>query len=143
MLPASPANIIRQFLIEEGIGQSHSKKDWVVYTASEPDDPDNAITIYNTRGTLDGRIHETGEVVQHYGFQTKIRGKDDETASAKGREIYTAYNQLLRRLITVNSVAIRLQAITLKSPLMPMGQQVKGRRILYVVNAIVTIDEEF
>lgn len=142
MLAASPSEIIRQFLIEEGLGFDYSLKvDWAVFSGSEPDEPDNSITIISTRGTLDGRIHETGETVEHYGFQTRIRGKTDSLASAKGRQIIVAYNSVLRRLITVNNQDLKIQAITLKSPLLASGQEVKRRRQVYVFNSIVTIDE--
>lgn len=142
MLITQQANIIRAMLIIEGKAFEAGKNiDWSIFVSSEPDEPDNCLTIYNNRGTLQGRIHETGETVQHYGFQTKIRGKTDAVASAKGRQLMGVYDGILRYLITVDGQALRIQSITIRSPLLPMGQESKNRRQLYVFNAIATIDE--
>jgi hypothetical protein len=45
-----PADIIRQLLIDLGVGLDVTATDWPAFSQKEPDSPDNVITVFDTMG---------------------------------------------------------------------------------------------
>lgn len=88
----SPGNIIRWLIINLGQGTDPQQNgNWPVYWNSEPDTPDNVITVYDTTGILDGRSQIDGEVYKHSGFQVRVR-------APKARQVYNQISTLVQQL---------------------------------------------
>ena len=87
------AEIIRQLLIDEGHGvvfnrlETPANKAWSVFISREPDTPDKCITIFDTAGILQGRLHDSGEVQEQFGFLVRLRSDDSRLGTNKLREI--------------------------------------------------------
>lgn len=98
-LTHSPADVIRNLIIDLAHGTAPSDEDdWPVYVGNEPDTPDNVITVYDTAGRLDSKNMTDGEVVEHPGFQVRVR-------SASQNQYYAGYNK-------IDAIAKALDAVT-------------------------------
>lgn len=144
-LAASPASILRSFIIEEAIGSMtlpSDGSDWPLFISSMPDGNDvkvNCGAIYDTSGVLDGKLSD-GEVVQHPGIQIRIRSDDYETGYAKIEIIALALDDVDWNTIVINSTTYLFQNISRTTPIISLGPE-RGfkRRFLFTVNFMVTL----
>lgn len=72
-LTHSPAQIVRQLLIDLDLGSSIPAQTWAVHAYVEPDRPDDCITVYDTSMVGDGRIMASGEVQGREGVMIRVR----------------------------------------------------------------------
>lgn len=138
----SPADIIRYLLISQGKGSEPSDDlDWPMFTSSEPTIPDNCITTYDTSGVLQGRIQYSGEMVEHYGFQIRVRGSDHNTAWRKMNDIKTQMDQGVRLdTVNINSSIYLVEAITRSGGILALGKESPtSQRLVFTLNAIVAL----
>lgn len=80
-----PAKVLRRLLVDLGFGSLSSEGGgpWPLYVSNEPATPDNVMTLYDTDGRGEGRTMIDGARQEHYGFQLRIRGVDDQVGSAR------------------------------------------------------------
>ena len=64
--------VISQLLINGGFGSFDSE--WRVFESFLPNEPDDAIAVYNRGGSQDGRLLETGERIEHLKYEIQVRG---------------------------------------------------------------------
>jgi hypothetical protein len=134
----SPADIVRKWLTDAAIADS----DWPIYTARMPDKPDNALTVYDTAGLLEPRFHNTGERVEHYGCQIKVRHIDYGPGFTKARAIADALDALYNQSVTWNTTNYIIRVATRTSPVLTLGPEKDGTlREQFTVNATLTIAE--
>lgn len=135
----SQAEIIRQLLIDLGLGSSASA--WPVYYSNEPDTPDNCITVYNKVGSVQGRTHDNGETQEHHGVQVRVRSITHSVGYLKARRIAEAFDTQVRlEVVTVDTDEYLVHAITRNSDVFSIGfESPTSRRRLFTVNAVVSI----
>jgi hypothetical protein len=146
----SAADIVRFAMIQLGLGTLPADRDsWPIFVAQEPNGPDEVMTLYDTSGQLFGRIQQTGESVQHYGFQVMLRALTSHGGMAKLQEVETALNTQLRRTQvtapnptgTGDSVYL-IHAVTQRSGILPLGaDQENSNRYLFSLNYTAAIGE--
>jgi len=86
----TPADVVRTLLINFGIGSDPAAVplgDWPAYKASEPNTPDDVITVYDDTDSDDGRSLRDGTLYGMNGIQFRVRSADDSTGYLKMREI--------------------------------------------------------
>jgi hypothetical protein len=66
-----PADIIRQLLIDLGVGLGVTATDWPAFSQKEPDSPDNVITVFDTMGRDLGRTNPDMVRSERYGIQVR------------------------------------------------------------------------
>ncbi len=93
-------DVVQQLLIDLGLGTDPASwagggvgSAWPVFSDSEPNLPDNCITVKTTSPRVDGRSMLDGEVWKHDGFQVRVRGIDEPTAMTKAEAIRVALNE--------------------------------------------------
>lgn len=92
----SQAEIAQQLLIELGLGTNPpvggiaNNRVWPVYATSEPNEPDNCITVYDTTNQNDSRNMYGGDYLRHYGLQVRVRSVDHPTGYQKAKAIADA-----------------------------------------------------
>src|SRR4051812_5836239 len=87
MLSHSPAKIVRQLLINSEVARQVPLVPWPVYALSEPESPDDVLTVFNTSGVDHGRLMPTGERSQHEGIQVRVRAASEEEGYIKSMEV--------------------------------------------------------
>lgn len=91
----SPADVIRWLLIAKGEGSDPASwidptdaapgNDWPCFTGSEPDAPDDVLTVSDmTPRSTDRKMKgPRGGLVRHHGLQVRIRGGSQNVATQK------------------------------------------------------------
>lgn len=146
----TPADIVRQYLIDNDLGTLPSAGEtWPVFVSNEPNSPNNAITVYNTEGRIDGRSMQTGEQWEHPGVQIRVRATDYRTGHNKAELLILALDeQLYRETISLSGVGgasgtYLLQSVSRTAALAYLGvEPAKGRRHLFTINAVVTAKQQ-
>jgi hypothetical protein len=85
-----PADIIRQLLIDLGVGLDITATDWPAFSQKEPDSPDNVITVFDTMGRDLGRTNPDSVRSERYGIQVRVRGGDIDATGVRARSIAMA-----------------------------------------------------
>lgn len=115
-----------------------------IYSPFMPDDMDRAIAVANTSPVLDGSLARTGEVIEHYGIQVKIREKAEghDAGHVKGLAIQKALTETLKRAtVVVDGKTFILQKFTLTAGLTFVGMEENNRRPWWVINGTITTAE--
>ena len=140
-LAHSPADVIRWLLIDLGLGTDPSEEDsWPIHTSSEPDSPDNSITVYDTAGIVDGRIQRTGETREHCGVMLQVRGTSQPIAWAKANAANVILDESIDKSnITIGSTDYIVYAVTRHSGPLSLGREPSTNRFLFTINAVVAL----
>jgi hypothetical protein len=144
LIEDSVADIVRQFLIDGGLGQSNLASDWAVFVGQMPDQPDKAICVYSGLGRIDGRIMRTGEQVEHPGVQVIVRGTDYPSAEHKSREVALGFDGQRGSVVQMASDRFyTLLNISREGAVHPLGiMEDDRRRYHFSINAVLTLKEE-
>lgn len=139
----SGAEILRADLIVGGIGVLFSKAtgpaSWPIYTTHMPDNPDNALCVYDTGGRREGRVMRTGESVGKPGWQISARAEVFRVGMAKANVIAAYLDSILRNTVSVDGVSYLIQAVKQTSMVLSIGQEPDGkRRNLFTLNGTIT-----
>lgn len=140
-LTHSPARIIRQLLIDLGLGSNGGT--WPVFYAMEPNAPDNCISVFDTTGTSDGRSMIDGELFGHEGFQVRVRAQDHDTGWTKADAIQKGLAEdVSLETVTVASSRYTVYAVTRISDVLPLGRQVpQSMRSIFTINATLAVNQ--
>lgn len=93
----SPAQIIRQLMIDLDQGsEPNTDQEWPIYGEEMPDTPSDAILVSDTEGRVFGRYQVTGETVEKYGIQFRIRS-EGLYGYLRAAEISSAVDVYVRR----------------------------------------------
>ncbi|QDP54888.1 MAG: hypothetical protein Unbinned3891contig1000_86 [Prokaryotic dsDNA virus sp.] len=141
---SSPADIIAQHLIDEALGTDVSASaSWPVRVGFQPDEPDNAICVFDITGREDGRNMSTGYRVEHPGVQVYVRGSSYIAGFDKAEAIALALDAILRTQITIDSTVYLVQNVSRTGPILSVG--VTGdedrKRHQFTINATLTYRE--
>jgi len=150
----SPAEIIRQFLKDKGIGtlvdDDPKSKLWNMFVSFMPDGPKvehDLITLNDTIGSDFGRIMKTGRYVSKPGVQIQVRAMDFNVGWRKLKEISCALDEAKDETVNItdkDAVVHNYTILTLSrtSPPAPIGtEQGTNRREMYTVNYLATLKE--
>jgi hypothetical protein len=140
---STPANIIRQLLLDLNLGQADTKQAWAVYVGFMPDTPDDAICVYDTAGKLDGRMMRTGQQIEHEGIQVRVRGLLYPTTIAKAYGIALAFDEQKRSAVTADAANYLIQNISRSGAVLNLGVEDTDRhRYHFTINATLTIEPQ-
>jgi len=95
-LPLYPfARIVRDFLVEEGVGFDYSTgTDWAIATQKTPKLPHNAITVFDEAALKRDRPHSGTEVREDPVVSIMVRSEDHKEGFDKAIEVQTALDGL-------------------------------------------------
>jgi len=141
---SSPAEVIHQLLLDLDLGAlSGDSGDWQIFIGFLPEEPEEAICVYDTAGIMDGRIMVTGEKIVHPGIQIRIRGTDYRRTFAKVQDIAISFDIQRRISVAVSSAGLYVvHNVSRTGDILPLGVEEKGsqRRYHFTINAIVTLE---
>lgn len=139
-LDHSPADIVRWSLIDLSIGTDpDDEDDWPIFCDGEGDTPDNALTVFNTSGSVQGDIQFNGEVQEHYGIQFRLRATKSTVAWTKINALMVTVDQLINNtVVTIDGTQYYVECIARTGTVLALGKA-DGKRYVYTLNATVSL----
>ena len=144
----SPADILRNFLVTEGLVAEVGTDvavPWQAFVSHLPNVPEDAVCLYDTAGRLDGRMMDTGEQIEHPGIQLVFRSGDYLALWEKVNAVVLALDRILRQLVAIESgTYVRIHSVSRAGSPNYLGIDEMGdrRRHLVSVNVTVTLHPE-
>lgn len=125
------AEVLRAALVVGGVADDPMFQDgtrWPCFVGHLPPEPDQAICVYRTTGTREGRIMPSGESVRKYGFQIRVRAADYATAWARV-DMLLAYLDTIRMLeVVVDGQTRTIASVTQTGDALDLGQEPDAKR---------------
>lgn len=142
-LDHSPAQVVAQLLVDLAVGSVPTDSGaWPVYDTSLPDEPDDAVCIYDTSGELDSRMMIGGEWEERHGISVRLRTTDHQTGVTK-------INALARALdVSVGNTAVSMtsptavyaiQSMSRKSGPFDNGPEPTSGRRIFTINYVASL----
>lgn len=151
---ASPAEVVRQYLINSGLvilpvvtgevipaQQLPGDGSTVCFTRSMPDDYDQAVCIFNTTGPIFGRRQRDGKQLMHPGVNVFVRTLDD-TGYDLAVTLANALDASTRSTIMIDEMEYLVQSIYRTSPVISLGEEVGKQRQRWSINARVAFQDQ-
>lgn len=137
----SPADIIRQMLIELGLANGHDSATWPSFVSSEPTSPENVITLYDTVDRGHGREMIGGERQQHFGFQVRVRAATHELGWQKAYEIAEAFDSAVYEdTVHIDDANYLVYCVTRTGGVNSLGTEPITKRRIFTINALVALE---
>lgn len=139
----SPADVIRQMLVDLELASDQPDVDWFAYTGFLPDNPNSALCVYDTSGRKDGRLMKTGEQITHPGIQIVIRGLDYLPTRGRAQDIALALDAQRKTVVAIESTGSYIvHNVSRTGDIISLGMEMEGdrRRHMFTINAMVTIE---
>ena len=137
-----PSKVMQLFLIDQGYGNLPPNTVWPIYFGfmpGVPQAPADAIAVYDTVGLKDGRLINTGEVIEYPGIQIRVRATAYENGFDRIQRITNKLDTVLKHLIIIGNDAYTIHNITRLGPPISLGQEEGSTRVLFVVNTRMTL----
>lgn len=143
-LPHSPADVLRTLLVQLGLGGDPAAlplPPWPVYVASEPGEPDQVLTCYDTAGRDLGRVMATGERVEMHGTQIRVRAGTHAEGWAKAHAVARALDEgVYDEPVTVGGVAYLVHSVSRTGTVFSAGRDAPASaRRIFTVNVLVDL----
>jgi hypothetical protein len=137
-----PADIIRQLLIDLGVGSEITAADWPAFSQKEPDSPDNAITVFDTMGRDLGRTNPDMVRSERYGIQVRVRGGDIDAAGVRARSVAMALDSVVRRPVVIDATLYLVLGFVRSGPVLRLGIDAPSSgRWIFVVNGLASLQK--
>lgn len=149
MIEHVASQIVIPYLIANGIVSAPGAlRPWPVYRNNRPDQPDEVVTVYDYEGEFQGRMQRTGEVVEFPGIQVGFRAKSTraDEASIFGKRMCNVLDGILNATVVLTispgvTKTYQIQSFRRTSPVLPLGPEENGSRLLFTINGLITIGE--
>ena len=116
---------------------------WPIYVSQEPNDPDKAITVYDTAGLQQGRFMNTGEVQERDGIIIRVRSPNHTDGFIKANAIATTLDQSVQTTeVTISSTTYCVYSISRASGPIALGKEVPtNKRDIFTLNITAQIHQ--
>lgn len=144
----SPDELLCEYLKGKGVGANAEANptgdapQWSIYLGSRPDGPgvpDDIISIRDTHGRQDGKLQDTGDSVNHPGFQITVRSTSKPAAYDKAMQICVALDQIAQNDVGFGDAVDKISSTSRGDPLYMGAEPGNRMRHVYAVNGIATI----
>lgn len=137
-----PAKILVQLLVDAGqVSPYTSLTDWPMFWDAEPDSPDDCVTAHDTAGVVDSIDQVVGEIMEHRGFQLRVRSSKPDVGYAK-IEALRAYMvaSVKNQLVNVNGTQYVVYALAMRQAILPLGKDVpNSKRSVFTTNGLMSV----
>ncbi len=137
-----PSDIIRQLLIDLSLGTDGVLTNWPIYSTASPNEPSDIIVVNQTESKQQGRLMNSGTIVEFYGINFSVRSEDVVLAGDKAQDIAFAMDETVDRDVvsmTSPTNTYQIEATTRVSAPLPIGKEEEGRREQFSINIIVSM----
>ena len=138
--PVSQA--LQQAIIDEGLGTAPSAdSSWPVFVSFLPDEPNNAICVYDTVGNKVGRKMD-GTNLKFPACQISIRSNGYNVGWVKADAIESFLEGLSDEEVTIGSNVYEIQAVMQQGTINAIGPEPEGqRRDSFTINVLLEISQ--
>jgi hypothetical protein len=138
----SPADILANWLIAEGYGTNPSAGLlWPTYVNFMPGGRNEALCVYDTVGTQDGRDMRTGRLAEHPGVSIRVRALDHRSGWVKVSSLANVLDGLNNAVVTFGGSTYSVQNAKRTGNSNSLGEDPANRTRLFTVNALLTVTE--
>ena len=134
MTPDSPAHILRQLALDLGVATAEE-----CYAGYLPERSGTTFAMFDVPGLMDGRLHESGETIQHPGVQIRVRADRARTAWQRLEAMLEAFDAVTRRPVTTDAGTWIVLAVTRRSGTFALGPDPEDPRGRHHYTATVTL----
>ncbi len=141
-LDHSPASIVRTLLVSLSQGvDPPATSGWTIQDTSEPDQPDDTITVYDTAGRKQGRSQIDGETFEIHGLQIRVRAANSVTGWAKARALAIVVDtSVYRNSVTIGASQYLVQHISRTGDVLSLGKETpNSKRSIFTLNALISV----
>jgi len=138
MQTTSPAKIIRTLFLERGMDVEFGCEFFIGF---EPSQPDRCATIYDTTGVIQGRVLDTGEVIERQGVQLRVRAEDYPHCWGKTARVVDVMDSLINEVVFCDGTSFVISTCSRSSGILPLGEDEKQRHRM-TVNYLVQYRKE-
>lgn len=136
------AHIIAQLLVDLGIATHAVDSDWRVFVESEPNNPGNVITVYDTTNDTDGWIMATGMLLERLGVQVRVRSETYMPGFTIMESVKIMFDQTVRRTqVTRDATTYLIHSMDRASGPFHIGTEENSQRDLFTINYLVTLEK--
>lgn len=136
--PPTPAGQIAALLVGRGFGAMPGKNVlWPISLSGMSDDPDDAISTYDTAGTDDGRLMGDGTRIIHPGVMVKVRSRLYGDGYNKADAIAKALDKLHNVSVPAGNYGSKITSIK-TGPVFDLGPEEGKVRRLFTVNLLLS-----
>jgi hypothetical protein len=124
VLAHTPARVLAQVLIDLGLAtnpEAATLGPWPVYAGKEPDEPDDAMTIYDTAGRDQGRVNPDSTRLELYGVQVRVRSAVRQDSYVQSWAVAAALDALYWRTVVVEVESYLLRNVARAGPPAVLG----------------------
>lgn len=142
-LDHSPAEVIARLLVERGLGTDPDVYGtWPIYDSSEPDLPDQLVTVLDIAGSDDGVDMTSGDHWEHYGVRVFIRARTFSVGYPKAQAIAAQLDgeDGDDAVVDVGSKRYHVKSVHRITEVIPLGKETTvSRRDRFQMDARITI----
>lgn len=141
LLLHSPADIVGALLVALGYGASPPATPWPIYVTSEPDQPDECMTVVDREGRDHGREMVLGERQEHRGVQVMVRSKSSRAGYEKAAAVAIAFDEVVRsNQVVLDGTPYIVRSIMRTTQVLPLGRDgAASGRERFSINALVSV----
>lgn len=139
LLQHSQADVLAQAL--QGLSLVETAGIWPVKVDHEPTDPNDVVTVYNTEGSMKGRLQPNGGQVVHHGVQVRVRSAGHLIGFRKAIAIAVAMDESIYLThVNVGGTTYILYSVGRTSDVLSLGHDTPAtKRDLFTINATVVL----
>jgi hypothetical protein len=137
----SAAHVLAKVLVQIGAATDPADSEaWSVFVAAEPNAPDNAITVYDTQGTDQGRRMIDGSLSGMSGVQVRVRSANHSTGWLKAQKLQDMMAlEVLNQTVTIDQTNYRLNSVDKIGDVLAIGKGPTGSTHKFTINALVSL----
>lgn len=137
-----PADVVRQTLIDLGLGADLGSAEWPVYSQKEPDAPDDVLTVFDTAGRDLGRTNPDQGRIELYGIQVRVRAGTVSGGGSKARAIAGALDAVYYRPVVVDGAIYLVRHFSRSGGVLRLGpEQGASGRWVFVLNGLASLEQ--
>jgi len=109
------------------------------------DTPDDTTSVFDTAGRLDGRLMESGKVIEHYGIQIQVRGKVYLSTFQRALDIADFLDATKKESVAIGSDEVyTIWNVSRTGAIVPVGIETVDdrRRHLFTLNYVITVSQQ-
>jgi hypothetical protein len=139
----SPACILQAILVARGLGASPPNLIWPIYIDSQPDLPDNLISVLNEIGKDYGRVQINGERLEHHGVTVSVRAGLSPLGYSKARQIAIVLDSSIYfDEVSIESSSYLVYAVTRTSDVVYRGKESEtSKRGIHSMTAVLALKQ--